>query len=63
MYFNYFALQEYIGFTPGDEATLLLAAQHMESLISKLGMAIEIMKQFPTCGAQSASGSPSIKFH
>jgi hypothetical protein len=63
MYFNYFALQEYLGFTPWDEATLLLAAQHMESLISKLGMAIEIMEQFPACGAQSTSGSPSIKCH
>jgi hypothetical protein len=59
MYFNYFPLQEYLGFTLGDEAALLLAAQHMESLISKLGMAIEIMDQFPTCGAQSASGSPA----
>lgn len=58
MYFNYFALQEYLGFTPGDEETLLLASQHMD-LISKLGMAIEIMEQFPTCGAQSASGSPA----
>jgi hypothetical protein len=44
MYFKYFALQEYLGYTPGNEATLLLAAQHMESLISKLGMAIEIME-------------------
>jgi hypothetical protein len=59
MYFNYFALQEYLGFTPWDEATLLLAAQHMESLISKLRMVIEIMEQFPTCEEQSASGSPA----
>jgi hypothetical protein len=60
MYFNYFALQEYLGYTPGNEDSLLLAAQNMESLISKLGTAIEIMEQFSTCGAQSASGSPAV---
>ncbi len=32
----------------------------MESLISKLGTAIEIMEKFPTRGAQSASGSPAV---
>jgi hypothetical protein len=60
MYFKYFALQEYLGYTPGNEETLLLAAQNMESLISKLGTAIEIMEKFPTRGAQSASGSPAV---
>jgi hypothetical protein len=57
--FKLFCLAGISRFYTGDEATLLLAAQHMESLISKLRMVIEIMEQFPTCEEQSASGSPA----